>query len=66
MIDLVSRKIIALNAATKYTAKISNMLQKDFVHLDLDKKKSSSLQTNLDDYIKTVSYCYYFLLNSIC
>ncbi len=63
-IDLVSQKIRALNAATKSTVEISNMLQKHFVHLGLDKEKSSALQTSLDGYIKAVSYCYFSLPSS--
>lgn len=37
MIELVSQIIRALNAVTKFVAKISNMLEKDFVYLDLNK-----------------------------
>lgn len=32
------------------------MLKKDFVHLGLEKKESSSLRANLDDFIKAVIY----------
>ena len=58
---LFLKKIRALNMVTKSAAKISNMLQKDFIHLGLDQKKSLFLQTSLDRYIKAVSYCYFFL-----
>lgn len=40
MMNLVSQKIRALNVSIKFAAEISNMLQKNFVFLSLDKKKS--------------------------
>ncbi len=63
-VDLVSQKIKALNATTKSAAEISNMLQKDFVHLGLDKKELSALRTSLDGYIKAISYCRFSLPSS--
>ncbi len=63
-VELVSQKIRALNAVTKSVAEISNMLQKDFVYLGLDKKELSALQTSLDGYIKAVSYCRFSLPSS--
>ena len=47
--------------ATKSVAEISNILQKDFVYLSLDKMKLSSLQTSLNEYTKIVNYCCFSL-----
>ncbi len=65
-VDLVSQKIRSLNAATKSAEEISSMLQKDFVHLGLEKKESSSLRANLDGFIKAVSYRRFSLPSLAC
>ncbi len=60
-VDLVSQKIRSLNAAAKSAEEISSMVQEDFAHVSLEKKKSTSLQDSLDGYIKAVSYSHFSL-----
>ncbi len=42
--------------AAKSAEEISSMVQKNFAHINLEKKESTSLQDSLDGHIKIVSY----------
>lgn len=50
----------------KSTEKISTILQKDFIHIAIEKKVSWSLCTNFDSFIKAVNYYYFSLPNLAC
>ena len=70
--DLVAQKIRSLDASAKSVEEISNMLKKDVVYLDLNKKNAKELRAALDGYVKTVSFIihfrrfsYYKLLNPV-
>lgn len=52
-----------MNTAAKSAEEISSMFQKDFAHLGLEKKESTSFRTNLDDFIKAISYRRFSLLS---
>lgn len=54
--NLVSQKIRVLDILVKSLEKISYMLKKVFVYLDLNKKSAKKLQTSLDRYIKVISF----------
>ena len=70
--DLIAKKIRLLDTLAKSVEEISNMLKKDIVHLDLNKKSAKELQAALNGYVKTVSFTihfrhffYYKLLNLV-
>lgn len=50
----------------KSAIEISNMLHKKFIHLGLEKKELTSLQTSFDSYIKAISYTCFSLTSSAC
>ena len=58
--DLVAQKIRSLDASSKSTKEISNMLKEDVIHLYLNKKRAKELRAALDGYVKVVSFTIHF------
>ena len=63
-IDLVTLKIRLFDVSAKFVEEISNMLKKDVVYLDLNKKNVKELQAALDGYIKAISFTIHFRRSS--
>ena len=59
--DFIFQKIRSLSTSVKSLEEIPNMLKKDIIHLDLNKKSAKELRAGLDGYIKAVSFtiCFY-------
>lgn len=65
-VNLVQQKIRLLNTRAKDVEKISKLLKKDFVYINLGKKESTSLQDNFNGYIKAISYlCFFLSISSV-
>ena len=54
--NIVAQKIRSLNAITKLSEEIFEMLKKDFIYLSLEKKESKKLRASPKGYIKAVSF----------
>lgn len=56
-IDLILQKIRLLNIEAKTAKEILDLLKKDFIYLELEKKNTSAFQDSFASYIKAI--CYY-------